>query len=125
MNPRFDEQLKGGYMNYEIITEQEERPCLVYNKDSTAKCLFRGFCDNNSKCVIECENGELHKVEVWKVKFVNARVGEYDYFFIQKRVKELEEFIYDVNPVEIASHIADGTLEQWCNSWRHAAEKVL
>lgn len=28
--------------------------------------------------------------------------------------------IADINPVEIASHIADGTLEEWCEALRQA-----
>lgn len=105
-------------MNDEIIIKQEERPCLVHNKDRTEKCIFHGFCDNNSKCIVESENGELHKSEIWKVQFIDNRVNEYAYPFVQNRVKELEEFICDVNPNEIASHITDGTLDQWCNSWK-------
>ena len=34
--------------------------------------------------------------------------------------KETLGLIADINPVEIASHIADGTLEEWCKALRQA-----
>lgn len=34
---------------------------------------------------------------------------------------ELLGLIADVNPNEIAAHIADGTLAEWCELWRQVA----
>ena len=34
------------------------------------------------------------------------------------------DLICDVNPTEIASHIANGTLHQWCEAWQIAAKTV-
>lgn len=39
------------------------RPCIVYG-ETLRIGIFRGFSDNNDKCVIEFENGELHKVYI-------------------------------------------------------------
>lgn len=36
-------------------------------------------------------------------------------------MNELLGLIADINPTEIASHIADGTLAEWCESWRQIA----
>ena len=35
--------------------------------------------------------------------------------------KELLGLIADVNPNEIAAHIADGNLAEWCELWRRQA----
>ena len=36
-------------------------------------------------------------------------------------MKELLGLFADVNPNEIAEHIADGTLADWCELWRQQA----
>ena len=36
----------------------------------------------------------------------------------RKLVKEICGYIADINPQEIASHIADGTLNNWLQVWR-------
>ena len=36
-------------------------------------------------------------------------------------MQELLGLIADVNPNEIAAHIADGTLADWCELWRQQA----
>ena len=33
------------------------------------------------------------------------------------------DLICDINPNEIAAHIADGTLHQWCEAWQREARK--
>lgn len=38
---------------------------------------------------------------------------------------ELLGLIADINPAEIASHIAQGNLHEWCSSWKSAAEQVV
>lgn len=53
----------------------EIRPCLVEDR----KALFHGFCDNNDKCVVEYEDGELHKTYVWKVKFLDNKLKDYSF----------------------------------------------
>lgn len=39
-------------------------------------------------------------------------------------LKELLGLIADINPNEIASHIAQGNLAEWCARWRGTAERV-
>ena len=39
-------------------------------------------------------------------------------------MKELLGLIADVNPNEIAAHIADGNLADWCELWRKQATVV-
>lgn len=36
-------------------------------------------------------------------------------------MNELLGLIDDINPTEIASHIAEGNLAEWCESWRQIA----
>lgn len=36
-------------------------------------------------------------------------------------IDELLGFIADINPTEIASHIEQGNLAEWCESWRQVA----
>jgi hypothetical protein len=36
-------------------------------------------------------------------------------------VNELLGLIADINPTEIASHIAEGNLAEWCEIWRQVA----
>lgn len=55
----------------EIKEKNRRRTCIVYGKEEERKGVFHGFCDNNDKCVIEFEDGELHKAHVWKVRFVD------------------------------------------------------
>lgn len=38
-----------------------------------------------------------------------------------QNLQALREMLEDVNPEEIASHIADGTLGAWCETWRSTA----
>lgn len=38
---------------------------------------------------------------------------------------DLLGLIADINPAEIASHIAQGNLHEWCNSWKSAAEQAV
>ena len=33
-------------------------------------------------------------------------------------IKALTEMTFDVNPAEIASHIEQGNLKEWCLQWR-------
>ena len=46
------------------------RPCMVYSPEETVG-IFRGFCDDNTKCVVELPNGEMHKVFVYHVQFTD------------------------------------------------------
>ena len=43
-------------------------------------------------------------------------------------MNDLLGLIADINPTEIAAHIADGNLAEWCETWRQvatgAAEKL-
>lgn len=36
-------------------------------------------------------------------------------------MNELLGLIADINPTEIASHIAEGNLAEWCEIWRQVA----
>lgn len=40
-------------------------------------------------------------------------------------LKEMLGYISDINPQEIASHIADGTLNDWLESWRSSFEYYI
>lgn len=40
---------------------------------------------------------------------------------MESPMRELFGLIADVNPNEIAAHIADGTLTEWCEIWRQVA----
>lgn len=40
-------------------------------------------------------------------------------------LKELLDLLADVNPAEIASHIAQGNLHDWCISWRRTGEQII
>lgn len=42
-----------------------------------------------------------------------------------KLVKEIYGYIADINPQEIASHIADGTLNDWLQVWRSSFEHYI
>lgn len=86
------------------------RPCIVYG-ETLRIGIFRGFSDNNDKCVIEFENGELHKVYIWKIRFLNKDIAAY---------KALLELVCDINIEEIVSHIEEGNLNNWINAWRDA-----
>lgn len=37
---------------------------------------------------------------------------------MKEALKELYNLSFDVNPAEIASHIADDTLSQWCKAYQ-------
>lgn len=40
-------------------------------------------------------------------------------------LKELLGLTADINPTEIASHIAQGNLADWCDSWRKKVEATI
>ena len=42
-----------------------------------------------------------------------------------KQLIDISGYVQDVNPKEIASHIEDDTLRQWCESWRSAVASSL
>lgn len=42
-----------------------------------------------------------------------------------KQLIDISGYVQDVNPKEIASHIEDDTLGQWCESWRSAVTSSL
>lgn len=43
----------------------------------------------------------------------------------QKMLEELQGLLYDINPVEIVSHILDGTLLSWLSSWKMKAGMLV
>lgn len=43
----------------------------------------------------------------------------------QKMLEELEGLIANINPVEIVSHILDGTLLSWLSSWKMNAGMLV
>jgi hypothetical protein len=45
---------------------------MVYSPEETAG-IFRGFCGDNTKCVVEFPNGEMHKVFVYHVQFTDIK----------------------------------------------------
>lgn len=61
----------------EILIKHESRPCIVHTNNEERKALFYGFSDNYDKCVVEYENGELHKAYVWRVRFLDNRLNDY------------------------------------------------
>lgn len=66
------------YVEKECVSQNaiyEIRPCLVEDR----KALFHGFCDNYDKCVVEYEDGELHKAYVWRVKFLDNKLKDYSF----------------------------------------------
>jgi len=42
-----------------------------------------------------------------------------------KQIVNISGYVQDVNPKEIASHIEDDTLGQWCEAWRSAVVSSL
>jgi hypothetical protein len=38
-----------------------------------------------------------------------------------RTMNDLLGLIADINPTEIAAHIADGNLAEWCETWRQVA----
>lgn len=44
---------------------------------------------------------------------------------VKKLLNELDGFVADVNVVEIASHIDEEKLWNWCGAWREAIRSVL
>ena len=42
-----------------------------------------------------------------------------------KQLIDISGYVQDVNPKEIASHIEDDTLGQWCEAWRSAVASSL
>lgn len=43
----------------------------------------------------------------------------------QKRLEELQGLLADINPVEIVSHILDGTLLSWLSTWKTQAGMLV
>lgn len=43
----------------------------------------------------------------------------------QKMLEELQGLLDDINPVEIVSHILDGTLLSWLSSWKMKAGMLV
>ena len=44
---------------------------------------------------------------------------------VKKLLNELDGFVADVNVVEIASHIDEETLWNWCGAWKQDARAIL
>ncbi len=43
----------------------------------------------------------------------------------EKMLTELEGLLADINPVEIVSHILDGTLLSWLSAWKMKAGMLV
>lgn len=41
------------------------------------------------------------------------------------REEEILSYLEDINPKEIASHIEQGTLDQWAKAWKAAAGEIV
>ena len=42
-----------------------------------------------------------------------------------KWIEKISGMVFDVNPVEIASHIQDGTLKEWCLNWQKSMNMLI
>lgn len=40
-------------------------------------------------------------------------------------ITELRKLLADINPIEVKSHLEDGTTISWLTSWRAATERVI
>lgn len=92
-----------------MVNELNGRPCIVHGKEQRLG-VFRGFSDNNDKCIIEFKDGELHKVYVWSVQFLDTK----------KSIEDVLDLICDINVKEICSHIENDNLQKWIDSWKQA-----
>lgn len=44
---------------------------------------------------------------------------------MEKLIKEMENLISDVNANEIADHLKEESLRNWCGAWREEARRIL
>lgn len=42
-----------------------------------------------------------------------------------KWIEKISGMVFDVNPAEIASHIQDGTLKEWCLNWQKSMNMLI
>lgn len=38
----------------------------------------------------------------------------------EEYTKNILDMVYDINPVEISSHVENDSLKKWCDSWQKA-----
>lgn len=44
---------------------------------------------------------------------------------MEKLIKEMEDMVADVNVNEIADHLKEESLWNWCGAWREEAKRIL
>ena len=42
-----------------------------------------------------------------------------------KWIEQISNMVFDVNPAEIASHIQNGTLKEWCLNWQREMNMLI
>ncbi|MCI7767881.1 MAG: hypothetical protein MSJ26_07900 [Oscillospiraceae bacterium] len=42
-----------------------------------------------------------------------------------KWIEQISNMVFDVNPAEIASHIQNGTLKEWCLRWQQEMNMLI
>ena len=43
----------------------------------------------------------------------------------EKWIEQISNMVFDVNPAEIASHIQNGTLKEWCLRWQQEMNMLI
>lgn len=95
------------------MTDRERLIELIVTAENE---VFRAFPYTNSTKRIEMVADYLLE---------NGVIVPFEKSALNKWIEKISGMVFDVNPAEIASHIQDGTLKEWCLNWQKSMNMLI
>lgn len=96
-----------------VTNDEYELPVLI---EKSYKAMARKTGYSEQTISRQCR-GIIHSSG--KMKFVKVE------YHMEKLIKEMEDMVADVNVNEIADHLKEESLWNWCGAWREEAKRIL
>ena len=87
-------------------------------------CVYSNMTEHSNGCTRwNCEYINIDEaVKAWKFLHNNEKlIGDQ----MEELIKEMEETVADVNVNEIADHLKEESLWNWCGAWRGHVNRIL
>ena len=100
-----------------VTNDEYELPVLI---EKSYKAMARKTGYNEQTISRQCRG--LIQESMSDIKFVKIKlIGDQ----MEELIKEMEDMIADVNVNEIADHLKEESLWNWCGAWREEAKRIL
>ena len=97
-----------------VTNDEYELPVII---EKSYKAMARRTGYHEQTISRQCRG--LIQESMSDIKFVD--VGDY----MEDLIKEMRDLIKDINVNEIADHLNEESLWNWCGVWRQTAERIL